>query len=75
MAEFVWKKRPRQNLVCNNGKKLMCFYLRLEFEKWRGICDGVGDVRILGDALFLNSFLKSARKRIQFYFLEFPFDI
>ena len=53
----------------------MCFYLKLEFEKWRGICDGVGDVRILGDALFLNSFLKSARKRIQFYFLEFPFDI
>ena len=68
MAEFVWKKRPRQNLVCNillkttfnNEKKLLCLYLKLEFEEWRAICDGVGDVRILGGALIFKLFPKTS---------------
>ena len=64
MTEFVWKEKPRQNLACyillkttfNKEQK----YLKLEFEKWRAICDDVGDVSILGGAVFFKLFPKTS---------------
>ena len=42
---------------------------------WRGWRNCMGDMHILGGALFFKLFPKTCQKRIQLYFLEFPLDI
>ena len=54
--------------------KRNCCYIRLEFEKWLAICDGVGDV-ILGDALSFKLFLKFSYKKNSVLFFRVSLNI